>query len=219
MIIEFASMALIAAAASGPAAVQLEDRQIRLSDLAIVEGGTEDAVIARMPRGTSKLQLDADSAQRLIRNRLPLTSVELNFEDNLILVAPTETSSRQAGDCFAASSPIAKGDFIFASAVEHASCEGASKPDIVGYDREARAFVAKDSVVSGTYLGPIRPASRRHIAKGEDVLLVTGAGPVTITRSVITVQTARENRNVFIRTNDGNVFPVPVSHILEDQAQ
>lgn len=219
MKIEIASLALIAAASSAPAEVQLQTRDVHLSDIAVVGDGQSDPVIARVPRGTTRLALDEHQALRLIRNRLPMTNVELSFEESVTLVAPASASMRHMGTCFAAADRVAKGQFISASLVEPTPCKGQRSNAKIGYDRDARAPVATDGIAAGTYLGALRPITDRRIAKDADVLLTTGAGPVTITRSVTTLQAGREGRNVVIRTVDGTVFAVPVSHLAEDLAQ
>lgn len=218
-IIDFASLALLAGTSSGDLAqLQLQDRNIRLSDLVAVGTSDGNPVIARVPRGTNTLELSEADARRIIRNRLPLAQVDLAFEDSITLVAPPPASTLRTGKCFVAESPIGKDEFITAALVTQAPCESGKRETNVGYDREARVPIAGDDIEAGEYLGAVRPVIEGRIAKGREVQLVTGAGPVTISRSVTTVQTAREGSNVFIRTNDGEVFPAPVSHIVEDKA-
>ncbi|MEP1422320.1 MAG: hypothetical protein ABJK59_11175 [Erythrobacter sp.] len=219
MQIEIASLVLLVAASGTPAEVQLQSRDVHLSDLAVVSDGQSNPVIARVPRGTIRLALDEDQARRLIRNRLPMNHVELRFEESVTLVAPTHASMRHLGTCFAAANRVVKGQFISASLVEPTTCEGRRSNAKVGYDRDARAPVATDEIAAGTYLGPISPITDRRIAKDADVLLTIDAGPVTITRSVTTLQAGQEGRNVVIQTVDGKVFTVPVSHLSEDLAQ
>jgi flagella basal body P-ring formation protein FlgA len=216
MMIVLASLALIAAAAATPVEVQLQDRNIRLSDLAVVEGGSDNPVIAKVPRGTNRLEIDEASARRLIRNRMPMARIKLAFEGSLTISAPTQTVARHIGQCFVAATMISKGEFISNSLVDPTPCEGEVTPLLIGYDRDAQAPAASQEIASGTYLGTVRPITDRRIAKDESVQLVTGAGPVTITRSVTTVQAGREGRNVAIRTQDGEVFVVPFSHLAED---
>ncbi|WP_298303631.1 hypothetical protein [uncultured Erythrobacter sp.] len=216
MVIGLTSLALMAIA-DVPTEVHLQDRHVRLSDLAVITTGHNDPIIAQVPRGSSRLELDQNAAHQLIRNRLPMAAVTLAFKNSVVLVAPAASTLRRPSQCFVASNPIAEGEFVTASLVAEAPCENGGAAEIVGYDRQALAPVARQTIASGTYLGPIRPAREQRLAKGKEVLLVTGAGPVTITRTVTTMQTAREGSNVFIRTSDGEVFPAPVSHIVEVQ--
>lgn len=216
--IGLASLALLTAT-SAPSEVQLTDRDIRLNDLAIVDPDGQNPVIARLPKGTNQLELDAKSARRLIRNRLPAARAQLSFVDSVTFVAPPSVPIRRTGRCFVAAERIAKGEFITAALVEEAACDTESSRAQIGYDRDASAPIAAEDIAAGANLGPVRPVAANRITKGANVQLVTGTGPVTISRSATTLQPAREGRNVFIRTSDGEVFPVPVSHIEEDQAQ
>ena len=216
MNIGLTSLALLTVAASSPAEVQLQDRDIRLSDLAVIEIGSNDPILARMPRGKNRLEIDEASANRMIRNRIPTARFELTFDGSVILNAPPQITKRVVGQCFAAATRIAKGEFISAALVEPAPCETETNTSLIGYDRDARAPAASKDIAAGTYLGSVRPITDKRIPKDENVLLVTGAGPVTITRSVTTLQAGREGRNVAIRTQDGEVFVAPFSHLAED---
>lgn len=216
MNIGLTSLALMTAAAGSPVAVQLQDREIRLSDLAVVEIGGDNPIVARMPRGKNRLEIDEANASRMIRNRIPSARFELAFDGSVVLTAPSTTTSRFAGQCFAAAARIAKGEFISTALVEPAPCEMETKSSLIEYDRDALAPAASKEIAAGTYLGTVRPITDKRIPKDENVLLVTGAGPVTITRSVTTVQAGREGRNVAIRTQDGEVFIAPFSHLAED---
>lgn len=224
MTIGFASLVLLMAASGAAEDVQLQDRLVRLSDLAVTAPGQANPVIAQVPRTTNRIEVDEDTARRMIRNRIPMTEVELAFEGSIALVAAPPASARRMGHCFAANTRIAKGQFISASLTKSVPCEefgedtGDSEraPEPVAYDREARAPAASRDIAAGTYLGPVRPITDKRIAKDANVLLVTGAGPVTITRSVTTMQAGREGRSVVIRTFDGEVFTAPFSHLTED---
>jgi len=224
MTIGFASLVLLTAASGAAEDVQLQDRLVRLSDLAVTAPGQANPVIARVPRTTSRIEFDEETARRMIRNRIPMAEVELAFEGTISLIAAPPASARRSGQCFVAKTRIVKGQFISASLTKSVPCEDVGKGadhteralGPIAYDREARAPAASRDIAAGTYLGPVRPITDTRIAKDANVLLVTGAGPVTITRSVTTMQAGREGRNVVIRTFDGEVFTAPFSHLTED---
>lgn len=211
------------AVSSARAEVELRSRDIRLSDLAVVADGAADPIVARLPRGANRLDLTAHAAKRIIRHRLPMQRTVLSFEDTITLRAAPDASATRSGDCFAATTRFAKGEFISAMRVEKAPCQIASDKSeeekaLIGYDRDARAPVAQKDVPRGAYLGAIRPITDRRLAKNAEALLVTGTRAVTITRSVTTMQAGREGRSVLVRTLDGEFFTVPVSHLSEDLA-
>ena len=215
------SIAGLALALAGPTEVQLDDRDIRLQDVAervaLAASAEPNPIIARIPRGADRVELDEETARQLVRNQFPLGQIELNFDDRVILLAPSATPVRSMGQCFTTRSTIAEGAYVFAADLELAECDSAHASKAVGYDRGAAAPFAISEIPAGTYLGPIRPAREDRVAKDEEVLFVTGSNGVTIARSAETLQAGREGSNVFIRTTDGDVFAVPFSNISQDK--
>ncbi len=199
------------------AEVQLRDRDIRLQDLAEIGIGSDGAqanpVIARIPQGARQIGIDEETALRLIRSRVPAARPRLIFNDRIVLKAPPAVSL--SSTCFAAAATIEPGQFIAFNDVMSVPCDD-QKPVALGYDRRASASFALGRIASGSHLGPIRPIAGRRIAAKRQITLKTGSGGVEITREVITLQSGREGRMVFVQTHEGDVFPVPVSRLEQE---
>jgi flagella basal body P-ring formation protein FlgA len=211
-------IAALVQASAAAAEVQLTDREIRLDDLAVAARGAADnmqnPIVARIPAGASRVEIDAETARRLIRNRIPAARFVLGFDDRIVFLAPQAVA--RTGVCYAAARSVPEGQIITAADVEPAPCGPRERVEAVAHDREALAPYARRSIAAAEYLGQIRPARERRIARNREVTLVTGGPGVAVARSVTTLQPGREGEMVFIRTADGAVFAVPLSNLAED---
>lgn len=196
------------------AVIELDDRNLRLDQIADIESG-DRIIVARMPDGKTKVMLDVETARKLIRNHLPFTDFKLKFDKEIMLV--TDDDGPRLGTCYTASTAIASGQIIGLEHVASTSCNGEVPSSVVGFDQSALVPYATDEIAAGVFLGAIRPAADRVLAKGESVSLVTGGSEVTITRSVTTLQTGREDGSVFVETSDGTVFSAPLTNIERQQ--
>ncbi len=81
----------------------------------------------------------------------------------------------------------------------------------IRYDRARGMPIAAEAIAVGTYLGRIAVFSPGRVEKGAAMTLRSTAGPVTIERTVITMQPAKSGGRVFVRDSEGKVFAAPIS--------
>jgi len=203
--------------AAPPVVTELDRRTIHLADLAeMVSPAPANAapiVIAHIPAGSTRVEIDEAAARRLIANRVPNARFELRFEDKIVFSAPP--AKVKHATCFAAAHNIASGSIISKSDVTQAQCSSEPVASALSFDRQAQAPIAAQEIFAGSYLGPISPASDAQLARGANVVLVTGGNGVRVSRSVSTLQAGRAGQMVFVLTMDGQVFAVPFENLEE----
>lgn len=221
--LEVVATLITGAALASSGELILADDNIRLLDLGEPVAGSELAqgnpVIARMPRGHTQVEISAEAATRLIRARIPNAQVALRFDDSITLKLPPQSSPLPARQCAMASRAIDEGEAIHSGNTVIAECRLEGRAPLVRYDNGLGAITASEAIAEGTDLGPISPPRSEVIAKRAEATLRTGSGNVTIHRSITTLQTGHEGRNVFVQSNDGQVFAVPVAKLLEENQQ
>ncbi len=203
-------------AASSPTVLNLPDRNIRVADLANAPV-PNTAIVARVPDGESSLEIDAEKAIRLLRNRFPGAKFSLKFQGTIRLLARDEPSRNAA--CLEAKTDIGANAAITTINVQQTECNGRELAPQLGYDSERGVPIARSRIDAGSFLGNIRVASEDVITKGEALKLRTGAGAVSVERSVVSLQTSQKGRKIFVRTNDGEVIAAPISKLEMDDEQ
>lgn len=194
--------------------IDIEDRFILLSHLVVLDGHA-DVTLAELPRNSNSVEISVQQAHALIATKRPIARFQLKSENVVRLVGPP--TKVIDGMCYLASQAIPKGQIVSKNDVNRAKCsDQVSSPDL-SFDREAMAFFAAEPIAPGTYLGPISPTQSRVLRRNEDLLLKTGENGVSITRKVTTAQVGREGERVFVRSQDGNTFAVPVANLLQEE--
>jgi flagella basal body P-ring formation protein FlgA len=111
--------------------------------------------------------------------------------------------------CVALVRPLAAGEALAPGDVEPAECGEA--PGALRFDRRKGAVIAAAPLAAGTPLGALRLEAAPAIAAGSELTLVSRAGPVSIARDVVALQSGRAGGRVFVRDADGTVIAAPVA--------
>lgn len=220
MLFAISALAGQALVSSAPNTVDLQDRNIRIENLVDTSQSfdevTRSLVVARLPNGSAQVEIDAETARRLIDNRIPARRYDLAFEGSAIFAAPAPSSTARPGICYAAARTIPADEIVTKSDVNEVPCDTQENHTALGYDRQSAAPVTLQPVSEGSFLGSFVPAREDRLRENAQVTLVTGDGGVTIRRNVTTLQPGREGRLVFVTTSTGDVFPVPFVNLEEE---
>lgn len=196
--------------------IVLEGREIRVMDLARLDeverarfGGL---VVATIPAGRSRLDLDSARRAALLRRRVPgrdwplLSPGVVRFQAGAHGRAAAGT--RGARGCFMLRQDVHAGDYLGAEDVLPAPCRDRTQIAALRFDRRVNAPLACAHLSAGAYLGRMAVRGQAIVSAGSRLRLVTRDGPVTVERRVRAMQPARMGRNLFVRGEEesGPIF-------------
>lgn len=194
--------------------ITLSDRELRVSDLAIVsEGG--GLIIGRLPEGVESVTITPDAAEKLVASRLPGRPVHLRFDTSMIVTAPL-SSGANGPTCYIANSDLRAGEVIGSSDVAPGDCLSETVRPPLAYDRIRMAPIARQPISKGTYLGPVRAAPGTLVAPGQRLVFRTFEGSVLVEREVSAMQAGRSGSALFARTEDGEVIAADLALPVAD---
>lgn len=204
-------LALLAAAAKPDAEtgipITLRDDALRIADIAIAPSGG-DRIIARLPSRVADIVLTEEQRHSLLRSRVPGGQFRLRHA-GLVRVergAAQSPAHRLGGPCYTARTDLPAGTYLDRDAVTEAACKAEGGDRRLGYDAGAGAAMVRGTIPAGTYLGRLRPDDRAPIASGKTMVLRTRIGPVTVERTVTSLQPGRHGKRLFVRTGDGKLL-------------
>ncbi len=197
--------------------ISTDDRRIRIGDvveLGCIQESERDRirqlVIAVMPHGQPRVEIERDAVRTLVRRRVPALNLPVTLGDiGKFVIVSTAANSRSAEvTCYRATRLITAGELIVANDLAPASCEGPSSSNLLAFDEAYRAIRATRHIASGDLLGRVDAPTSAFAANAEISVLIS-VGPVRIERHVHTVQPGIGGRGIFVRDDDGNIFAVP----------
>lgn len=207
MLASFLAATLAAGGLTAPVEMELSGRELRAGDFAT--GVPSDIVIARVPHGIRMLHLGEDARRRLISSRFPGVPFQLRARGPLVLRLSGQTGGKKAR-CLRAVRAIAPGEAIVAADAEKVDCPADGSRASLRIDRTTGSVLASAPIMAGEHLGPIRLPGQAQVSAGAQMRFRTVSGPVSIEREVVTLQTGRVGRPVFVRTADGQVIAAPL---------
>lgn len=198
--------------------VALREPYIRVRDVVMMNclapdaveevGGIAIAKLSDHQQGATFTRLDV---QTLVRRRIPalgnrLTGtgegvVKLSFQRQ----GDNSVNKLEAG-CFELRVPLKAGEIVTESDVQAAPCEASRTPSEARFDRRAGVLRAKVDLNAGGYMGKIYFGTEAVAQGGEDILLCSASGPVSVTRRVEALQPVAAGHSAFVRGSDGKAF-------------
>ncbi len=114
-------------------------------------------------------------------------------------------------NCFAAARDLQAGAALSAADLSPVACQPDAPRAPLRYDRGSEVPVTLAAVSAGAYLGHVLPLADLSVKKGDRLTLRSIAGPVTIERTVVAMQSGRSGGRVFVRDSEGKVFAAPLA--------
>ncbi|KQN21431.1 hypothetical protein ASE86_14495 [Sphingomonas sp. Leaf33] len=191
--------------------VTVDTRDVRVADLVRdadrerLDAATAARVVLRLPAGQRQVTLPGPVAAALIRRAGVVATGTAPVRITIRAVV------RGAANCWTSTRSLAVGETITIDDVAPAACNGES----VAIGFVGGVPTVRDTVVAGAALGRLVPATAGRVAPGTALTLRSIAGPVTIERSVTTMQAGRSGRRVFVRDGEGQVVAAPLA-LVED---
>ena len=204
------ALAVPVKAQEGATEVLLEKRVVVLSDLAVLperiakQHGSR--AVLKSAKYANILELSAERRRQLVRRQLPALNIQLRHSGTVRFRFPKSEPRVSRQICYAARTSLDAGAFLYSGNVDRVSCRSETLVPPLQFDSFALTLKTKEHIAAGRYLGPVRVPAWRPVAANKTMQLVSRHGPVSVTRNVTTLQTAREGNRVFVRTEDGDVF-------------
>ena len=136
----------------------------------------------------------------------------------MILATPVAALGRGPTDdgCWVAARVIPAGTPLSRRDVDPAPClaDGVAAP--LRLDRANGMLVAHETIAAGTPLGAFAAPPAAAVGAGTVLTLRSANGPVTVERTVTTLQPGRSGGRVFVRDAAGSVFAARL--VLADEA-
>ena len=214
---------LLVALSVGPVAGVLTDApevriarsDVHIGDVARLFGGTareradlSGLTIARLPSGHRSVSLSRTALADLIRRSSDLHVAEQPGAPLVIRSAGAIAPTGDSG-CWAAGVDIAAGAPIGGIDLVEAPCTAVPATASLRFDRASGQMRAGAPIDAGTPLGrlALTPAAAEA---GATMTLISRAGPVSVSRTVVALQAGREGRRLFVRDEDGAVMAIRV---------
>jgi hypothetical protein len=205
-----------ACALTNAQSVDLPGAEVRVSDVVSLEcvtpshrRGIGELAIASANRDSEVTRL---ALAALVRRRVPALGVNLGGDPaaTIRLRAP-HRAPVGAFECYSARRAISAGEAISADDVERAPCSAdVSVRAPVRYEAMHGLMRAAEDIAAGQLLGRMMGPPHPITETGRQMTLTIAIGPVTIERSVETVQPSRGGA-IFVRNEDGHVFSAPMN--------
>ena len=189
----------------------------QVADLGCLPGAyrakLDGLALAVVPRGRSRLVLSAATLAARMRATAP-AAMRWFPEPSTERVVVTLTSARRAsGDegtrCLQVVNPIASGSAPVEADFKAAACGTEMQDRPFRYDVSVGAVRAVRDVESGEITRGLPAALVSTIRPGDALYVSAQSGPVQVEREVHAVQPATPHHPMFVRSEDGAVFPVP----------
>jgi hypothetical protein len=213
---------LLAAAASAASAprpletIEVDRAEIRLGDLAAIDGfaalsASPDRAraVAALPSGRSRFVTTRAALAELVRRRFGPIMPAVTGGEGQVLIRRA-VMDRGESVCFAAAGPLAAGAVVARADLAPAPCEAERRAADLRFDRTDGSVRAARPIEAGTYLGRVALPAQADVASGDELTLVSAVGPVRISRPVVALQPGARGRRLFVRDRDGAVFAVPL---------
>lgn len=205
-------------------AIYSEDGRVRVHDL--ITGDCEalsrssDLVVAALPPGVHRRALTRAAWASLTQRRLPsLTIAGADRPDDIITLQSVQLRGAPAVQhCYVLSRAIGAREALEGRDLEPSSCGQTTTPIALTYDDGDRIVRAAIDAPQGAYVGALTPQPYRVIETQTPLQLRVTVGPVEVARNVRTVQASTVGQDVFVQTDDGQVFASP-SDALHERAQ
>ncbi len=166
-----------------------------------------------VPRGRSRLVLSAGALAARMRATAPAASrwfPEPSVETVVVTVPPARQASRDEGaECLQVVNPIASGSAPVEADFKAAACGTEMQDRPFRYDVSVGAVRALRDVEAGEITQSLPAALVSTIRPGDALYVSAQSGPVQVEREVRAVQPATPHHPMFVRSEDGAVFPVP----------
>jgi hypothetical protein len=209
-----AAATLAVPVAAGPAEIAIAGVQLRLGDLAALDGfealgGSPHRArtIAALPAGRERFVTTRGALAALAQRRFPaLRLVVARGGDEVAIRRPPP--ARPVSGCFESAAPITTGAAVTPADVSALPCRPGQQPALLRFDRRAGLATAARAIDAGTYLGRLALPPAAGVAPGGELTLISSVGSVTISRPVVALQAGRSGSRLFVRDADGEVFSV-----------
>ena len=215
MSFQLLALALATQTVTSGATVELSSRDITAGDIAEVEGRAS-TVVARVPQGRESIEIDPQTARRLVANRLPGVQFRLRRNEPVTFVVAAQDRGMPR-TCFRAANDLPAGSVLRRSSVETTGCDEAELAAGLSFDRRLGVPIAHRFVARGEYLGSVAPAPDDLVRGGDTLTLRIDDGPVRIEREVRALQAGGHAERIFARTADGDVIAARIGSELHRQ--
>lgn len=222
-----AAAALLAVEQPGGAEqIMISAAEVRLGDLAALEGfgrlaqgGVANRIVAALPAGRSRIETTRAALADLVRRSVPSLALAVGRGDRPVTIRRRAAPGSRDGvrDCRATAGPIAAGAILSAPNLLPVACDSAPGRAAIRFDRRERVLRTAEDLEAGAYLGRVAVGPGVSVDRGAELRLVSTVGPVRISRPVIALQSARAGERLFVRDEDGTVFPVLLAGGVEDR--
>jgi flagella basal body P-ring formation protein FlgA len=199
--------------------VALQDRQIRLGDVADLSGLAPELrrrlaprVVAVLPLGRSRTTLAPEALAALVRRAVPGLDLRMpkGVTSFTFRLAQPPAAASAAQPCAALTRSLPSGAALSPDDIVPVACIAALPPRL-RFDRLNGVVRADEDLASGAYLGRVSPARAAAVDAGDKLTLVASAGPVRVAREVVALQPGRAGGRVFVRDAEGNVTSAPLA--------
>lgn len=204
------------------ARIDAPDGRLTLADVIAADcpalAQTGDLVVAALPRGTNTVLVSRVALVSLVRRRAPGLAIALPVNGSKDEVELRRTEQRDLGagpSCFELTHAVAPQAALTGRDVTMTPCTTARTPLALAYDNRHAIVRAAEASDAGHYLGPLVDLPADLIEQGEALQLRVAAGPVTIARDIVAVQSAHTGETLFVRDADGHIFSAPSTDIGE----
>ncbi len=180
-----------------------EAKQIGALDIAVLAA----AKSVRVRRG---------ELRDLAEARVPGVAFSCGDDDACAETVPVSARSaldRNITVCRETIDPIAAGVSLTTANTRIADCgkDVAAGPLI--FDAASEEITARADLAPGTALGRVAVSDPPYAKAGDRLVASARIGPVTVSRPVTALQPARRGSDVFVRSEDGTVFAMPVASV------
>jgi flagella basal body P-ring formation protein FlgA len=211
-----ADLAPVATIHSGTT-LELASRDVRVGDVAdlsrldpALRRRLATRVVARVPSGRSRMTVSRAALARLVQRAVPSLQVE-GSETPIEVRVALAPLGRAPVPCFALLRAVRADEPLTMEDVGQVACGGDKAAAPVRYQRRGSVARAAAALPEGSYLGRVALPAEKGVDRGEALTLASRVGPVTVERSVVSLQPGRPGRRLFVRDEEGHVIAAAVA--------
>lgn len=188
-------------------AIEIYDEKLRLGDIAILES-YKNKIISELPENRKNIVLTEAERFQLLRKAYPGQQFRLKHKGDVLYQVKAHKIKNKTSpkNCYVTNTYIANGKQIRIEWVDKVECRQDTDVAAIGFDRQARVAVAKQSIFAGEYLGQLYLTEKQTIKQGDKLIFVSEDGPVIIQREVTALQGVQNGQNIFVKTKDGTIL-------------